>query len=246
MEWTDDAVLLSVRPHGEGNALLALMTRAQGRHNGLAKGAGARANAGRFQPGNLLKATWRGRLSEHLGHLTCETVGYPAAKLLDDPPRLAALTSALTIVETALPEREPHGEIFESLCHLIDSLTAAGEGWAADYARWELSLLGDLGYGLDLTRCAVSGAEAGLAFVSPKTGRAVTAAAAEPWAGKLIALPAFLTAPSQATAAPAPAEIDAALTLTGFFLERYVFAHRPGGMAPPARQRLADRIRRAC
>jgi DNA repair protein RecO (recombination protein O) len=243
MEWSEEGILLSVRPHGEGAAVLSLMTRGQGRHHGLAKGATSRSAGGRYQPGNRLLVTWRGRLSEQLGHFICELVDCPAARLLDDPLRLAGLTAALAVTEMALPEREPHAAVFDGLEALIRRLAAGDPGWAAQYARWELALLAELGYGLDLARCAVSGAREGLAFVSPKTGRAVSAAGAGQWRERLLPLPEFLIRAEAPE--PGPAAVAEALALTGYFLERHVFpmrTGRPGG--PPARERLLQRLGR--
>ncbi len=243
MEWSEDAILLSVRPHGEGAAVLSLMTREHGRHHGLAKGATSRSAGGRYQPGNRLQVTWRGRLSEQLGQFTCELVECPMASLLDDALRLAGLTAALAVTETALPEREPHPAAHDGLEALIRRLVAGDAAWLAHYARWELALLAELGYGLDLGNCAVTGERDGLAFVSPKTGRAVSADGAGLWRERLLPLPGFLLEPEAAT--PEPGEVADALALTGFFLERHVFsirAGRPG--APAARGRLLQRLSR--
>lgn len=242
MEWQEQGILLSARPHGEGGAVLSLLTRGQGRHAGLAKGGMSRSAGGRYQPGNRLLATWRGRLAEHLGHFTCELLDCPAARLMDDADRLAGLAAALAVAEASLPEREPHPGVFDGLAEFVATLESDSPGWTATYARWELALLTDLGYGLDLSACAVTGATQGLAFVSPKSGRAVAAEAAEPWRDRLLPLPAFLLDP----AAPASlAAVLEALTLTGFFLERHAFAAVPGRAAlPPARGRLIERLSR--
>jgi len=243
MEWSEDAILLSVRPHGEGAAVLSLMTREHGRHHGLAKGAMSRSAGGRYQLGNRLQVTWRGRLSEQLGQFTCELVECPMASLLDDALRLAGLTAALAVTETALPEREPHPAAHDGLDALIRQLVADDPAWLAHYARWELALLAELGYGLDLGNCAVTGERDGLAFVSPKSGRAVSAEGAGLWRERLLPLPAFLLEPE--AVAPDPGQVAEALDLTGFFLERHVFSIRPGRPgAPPARGRLLQRLSR--
>lgn len=244
MEWSEDAILLSMRPHGEGAAVLSLMTRGHGRHHGLAKGATSRSAGGRYQPGNRLLVTWRGRLAEQLGHFTCELVECPMASLLDDALRLAGLTAALAVTETALPEREPHPAAHDGLERLIHLLVAGDPGWLAHYARWELALLAELGYGLDLVDCAVTGGREGLAFVSPKTGRAVSAEGAGLWRERLLPLPLFLLRAE--APAPDPEQIADALALTGYFLERHVFPMRTGRPgAPPARDRLVQRLGRA-
>lgn len=243
MEWSEEGILLSVRPHGEGAAVLSLMTRGHGRHHGLAKGATSRSAGGRYQPGNRLLVTWRGRLSEHLGHFTCELVDCPMARLLEDALRLAGLTAALAVTETALPEREPHVAVHDGLEGLIHRLASGDPGWLVHYARWELALLAELGYGLDLANCAVTGERDGLAYVSPKTGRAVSAEGAGQWRERLLPLPTFLLRADAAE--PGPAAIGDALALTGYFLERHVFPTRTGRPgAPPARERLVQRLAR--
>jgi DNA repair protein RecO (recombination protein O) len=190
-----------------------------------------------LQPGNEVAAAWRGRLSEHLGTIGCELVRAHAARFLDDPDRLAGLTSAVALVGGALPEREPHGDVFASFARLIEALDSAAD-WPVQYVRWEQDLLGALGFGLDLRRCAVSGVTADLAYVSPRTGRAVSRTAGLPYHDKLLLLPEFLW-----HAAPADeAELVLGMTLTGHFLAHHVFAPQ-GRPFPAARTRLAQRMR---
>src|SRR5262250_869119 len=243
IEWSDDGIVLSARRHGESGAIVSLLTRAHGRHVGLVLGGAGRRARGVYEPGNRVAATWRARLSEHLGHYACELAESRAAALLDDALRLAALSSAAAILDATLPEREPHERLYDSLDNLVAQLCdpATGRSWPALYVRFELDLLTDLGFGLDLTRCAATGRSDDLAYVSPKTGRAVSTAAAEPYRDRLMSLPSFLRngAPSQ----PVPtADILAGLSLTGFFLEQHVFAHQPArSLLPPARERLLSR-----
>ena len=233
MDWIDDGIVLSARKHGEAAAIVTLLTRGHGRHAGLVRGgAGSRAR-GLYQPGNLLRATWRARLSEHLGNYTCELMRSHAAAVLDDPLPLLALSAACTMVETALPEREPHGTLFESLSALVAGLSR--DGWAARYVRWELSFLAELGFGLDLSSCAATGVNDGLAFVSPKSGRAVSAGAGAPYADRLLALPAFLL--DERDEPPAARDLAAGLKLTGFFLASHVFTPERRSL-PAARERL--------
>jgi len=243
IEWSDDGIVLSARRHGESGAIVSLLTRAHGRHAGLVLGGAGRRARGVYEPGNRVSAVWRARLSEHLGHYACELAESRAAALLDDALRLAALSSAAAILDAALPEREPHERLYDSLDALVARLCDPSASWPARYVRFELDLLSDLGFGLDLTRCAVTGHSNDLAYVSPKTGRAVSTPAAEPYRDRLLALPAFLRsgAPSQ----PAPAsDILAGLRLTGFFLEQHVFAHQPAhSQLPPARERLLSRLK---
>jgi DNA repair protein RecO (recombination protein O) len=244
IEWSDDGIVLSARRHGESGAIVSLLTRAHGRHAGLVLGGAGRRARGVYEPGNRVAATWRARLSEHLGHYACELAESRAAALLDDALRLAALSSAAAILDAALPEREPHERLYDSLDDLVARLCDLSASWPALYVRFELDLLTDLGFGLDLSRCAATGRSDDLAYVSPKTGRAVSSAAAEPYRDRLLTLPSFLRngAPSQ----PVPrADILAGLSLTGFFLEQHVFAHQPvHTLLPPARERLVALLQR--
>lgn len=244
VEWTAPAVVLEVRPHGEGGAVVSLLTEEHGRHAGLAKGGASRAQAGLWLPGNLVEARWIARLPDQLGALSAEMVHPAAALAMDDPLALALLSSACAIAADALPEREPHPRVFHALVSVIGHLAGGAEGVLADYIRWEALVLTELGYGLNLGACAVTGVTEGLTHVSPRSGRAVSAGAAAPYAGRLLPLPAFLRDPTQPSAAE---DWLAGLRLTGFFLARDVFAlqNRP---LPPAREaleaRLADRIGR--
>ena len=234
MEWTDDAFVLVARPHGESAAVVQLLTLRRGRHAGLVRG-GVRRRAV-AEPGNRVVATWRARLAEHLGAYVLEPVRSIAAEFLDDPPRLGTLAAACAVAEAALPEREPHPAVFDAMEALLASMAADdadNEVWPAIYVRWELGLLSELGFGLDLSRCVSTGASDNLAFVSPRTGRAVSLAAGEPYRDKLLMLPQFLVG------GPAPdrSDIAAGLKLTGHFLERHVF-HPMDKPLPPARDRM--------
>jgi len=237
MEWTEDGIVLAARRHGESGLVLSLLTRERGRHAGLVRGGAGRRARALYEPGNRLRATWKARLADHLGGFTCELAAANTAALLDDAARLAALTSACAVVEVALPEREPHPGAFDQLVELIALLP--GPDFAADYVRWELALLGELGFGLDLSSCAATGSSDDLAYVSPKSGRAVSRAAGAPYRGRLLALPGFLLADRPA----GPGDIGAGLRLTGHFLAQHVFSHRDRG-APAARSRLVERLSR--
>lgn len=231
--WIDDAILLSARRHGESSVIVALLTRAHGRHAGLVRGGAGKAARGVLQPGNRVHATWTARLEEHLGHLTCDLLTAHAAAVLDDPGRLAALSAACAVTEAAVPEREPVPGLFAAWEALLAGL--GGDDWAGAYVRWELALLADLGYGLDLSRCAATGVSSDLVYVSPKSGCAVSAAAGAPYRDKLLPLPAFLL-----NGAPAlPAEAAAGLRLTGYFLRRHAL---DGAGLPAARERLEERL----
>lgn len=241
MEWQAPAVVLSARPHGEGGAVVTVLTEAEGRHAGLVRGGAARGKAAVWQAGNLVEARWVARLAEQLGSLSGEMAHPAAALAMEDPLALALLAAACAVAEGALPERQAHPAVFHGLVGLIALLPGGAERVVADYVRWEAMLLTELGYGLDLARCAVTGEAEGLAFVSPRTGRAVTAAAAGVYRERLLPLPGFLLAEERERAndRAGPADWSAGLRLTGHFLGREVFAAR--GLPVP-RQMLADRI----
>ncbi|MCC6918630.1 MAG: DNA repair protein RecO, partial [Alphaproteobacteria bacterium] len=176
MEWAEEAIVLAARRHGESDAIVAVLTRGHGRCAGLVRGGAGRRAGPVLQPGNRIAARWRARLEGHLGTLAAELVHGHAARFLDDPDRLAALSAAAAVADLALPEREPHPRAFDGFVGLLAALEA-DTGWAAAYVRWELDLLAELGFGLDLARCAATGTEADLVYVSPRSGRAVSRAA---------------------------------------------------------------------
>lgn len=239
MEWRDTGIVLAARRHGENAAVVSLLTERHGRHAGLARGARGRRGRGLYQAGNTLSARWRARLAEHLGHYACELVRARAGLLLDDPPRLAALAAVCALAESALPERHPYPRVYAALGRLLDALEAT-ERWAEEVVRWELALLGELGFGLDLSACAATGATEGLAYVSPRSGRAVSRGAGAPYADRLLPLPRFLRGPD--AAAGSAADIADGLRLTGRFLDKHVFRGQ-GGRMPAARARLIERLR---
>src|SRR5215469_3303475 len=173
MLWRDTGFDLATRRHGENALIVDLLTREHGRHAGLVRGGQSPRVRAMLQSGNEVAAVWRGRLDEHLGTIACEMLRAHAARFLDDPGRLAGLTSAAALVGAALAEREPHEDVFASFTQLIEAFDSAVD-WPAQYVRWEQNLLRALGFGLDLRHCAVSGATTGLAYVSPRTGRAVS------------------------------------------------------------------------
>lgn len=238
IDWTDDGIVLAARKHGETSAIVTLMTRAHGRHLGLVRGGAGRRARGMLQPGNRVHARWRARLSEHLGAYSCEMTGAVAATLLKDRLRLAGLSAACAVTEATLPEREPHPRVYDGLAGLLAAL--AGDHWPSAYVRWELALLSELGFGLDLSACAATGRNDQLAYVSPKSGRAVSLAAGEPYRRRLLELPGFMLSE---TAVGSPGDVALGLKLTGYFLESNVFRHLERGL-PPARNRLAQRLGR--
>ena len=262
MDWTDNGIVLSARRHGESHAIASLLTRAHGRHAGLVHGGWGRRGRAALQPGNAVHARWRARIPEHLGTFTLEPILTSAARLFHDPLRLAALASACALADAALSEREPHPATHDALAELLAALQrdapggagrpnekpgaedAAGSmgfgacapGWPETYVRWEVRLLADLGFGLDLKSCAQTGTDTDLAFVSPRTGRAVSEGAAGPWRDRLLPLPGFLTGTDGRN--PAVEAIAQGLALTAHFLDRHVFAPH-GRTMPAARRRLA-------
>ncbi len=238
MDWNDDGIVLAARRHGEHALIVQLLTREHGRHAGLVRGGAGARQRGNYQPGNFVAAQWRGRLPEHLGAYVCEVKRSHAAPLLDDPLRLAALSAACAVGEAALPEREPHGPVFEGFLALLEALDSE-RGWGEVYIRWELGVLAELGYGLDLSECAATGRNDELAYVSPKSGRAVSLSAGEPYRDRLLPLPAFLAGSGPAL----PSELAQGLRLTGYFLKARLFAALDRGL-PAARQRLAERAAR--
>ena len=222
-------------PYGDGDALATVLTEEHGAHRGLARGGASRSKAGTWQPGNLVQVRWVARLSDQLGAFTAELVHPGAALAMDDALALAVLASACAVAEGALTEREPHPAVFAGLLQVITQLSA-GPAVLTGVITWELALLRELGYGLDFSSCALTGATDELSWVSPRTGRAVSEAASGPWKERLLPLPAFLTGGE-----PTPAGWAAGLALTGHFLARDAFGsqHRP---LPPARDRLAVRV----
>jgi DNA repair protein RecO (recombination protein O) len=237
MEWHAPAIVVATRPHGESGAVVTLLTEAHGRHAGLAKGGASRAQAPLWQPGNLVEVRWIARLPDQLGALSGELVHPAAALAMEDPLALATLRAATATAEAALPEREPHPRVFHGLVALIARLAESAAAALPDLVRWEADLLADLGYGLDLAACALTGTREALDFVSPRTGRAVSAAAAGEWRDRLLPLPPFLLGQNPS----GPADWLAGLRLTGHFLARDVFGtqHRP---PPAARDALVERL----
>jgi len=231
MEWRDEGIVIASRPHGETAAVVTALTREHGRHAGLVRGGVGRRAKGAIQPGNRVQLEWKARLAEQLGNFSWELIAPDGTRWLGDPKRLAAVVSACALVDATLPERESHPMAYGALAGLLSALTA--EDWPTRYVRWELGLLTELGYGLDLSRCAATGSNDDLAYVSPRTGRAVSLSAGERYREQLLILPGFL---GEARAAE-PDELRAGLTLTGHFLERWIFPTL-NRRVPPARARL--------
>jgi DNA repair protein RecO (recombination protein O) len=234
MEWTDNGVVLGVRRHGEANAILELITRDHGRHLGLVRGATGSRMRPVLQPGNSVRAIWRARLDEHLGHYAVEGLDLRAAAFLPIPHALFGVTHMAGLCRL-LPERDPHPAIYDAALGVLERMHDRALAGAA-IARFELQLIAELGFGLDLQSCALTGEPADLAYVSPKSGRAVSRAAGGPWADKLLRLPGFL-ADSELDTPPSFGELADAFALTGFFLGRHIFEPRGEG-EPQARARF--------
>jgi DNA repair protein RecO (recombination protein O) len=235
MNWSDQGIVLSARPHGESALIVHLLTREHGRHAGLVRGGQGARGGSLYQPGNRLSARWSGRLAEHLGAYSCELETAFAARILDQPERLLALSAAAAILERGLPEREPHPACFDGLVVLLNCLV--DDHWAEVYVRWELALLAELGFGLDLTSCALGGDKEELSHVSPKSGRAVSFREGEPYRDRLLVLPEFLAG----RGGGGREAVGQGLALTGHFLERHIF-HPQDRRLPAARERLVERF----
>jgi DNA repair protein RecO (recombination protein O) len=235
MEWSDDAIVLSVRALGETSAIVEALTRTHGRHLGVVRGGASRKTRPILQPGNSVRTHWRARLSEHLGNFSVEPLRLRAGEMLEHRDALTGL-NAFSSIAAVLPEREPHESVYEVAEILLNAMREDGfEHWAPLYVRWEAGLLDALGFGLDLSRCAVNGTIDDLRYISPRTGRAVSGEAGAAYAERLFALPPFLLGSQNAS--PTRAEIAAALRLTEhFILERVLKPH--GRELPQARARL--------
>jgi DNA repair protein RecO (recombination protein O) len=238
MQWSDDGFVLGIRRHGEANAILELMTREHGRHLGLVRGGAGSRMRPVLQPANAVRAHWRARLDDHLGTYTIEPIALRAGALFADPHAVFAITHLATMARL-LPERDPHEVVFDALevivSHLHDPALCA-----TLVVRFELLMLSELGFGLDLGSCAATGSSSDLIFVSPKSGRAVSRGAGEPWRDRLLALPAFLAGESERADAR---DIQAGFELTAFFLARHVLEPR-GLMLSDARAHFIAAVRR--
>ncbi|MCF8466719.1 MAG: DNA repair protein RecO [Sneathiella sp.] len=246
MNWNDTGLILSVRKHGENSVILHAFTRDHGRSAGLVRGGVGRRLRGILQPGNEVDLAWRSRLAEQLGSFTVEARKSYSSALFDAPLALAASSSALALLDIALPEREPHLMLYEATLLLFQSLETETHIWPLLLIRWELGLLAEIGYGLDLSQCASTGTTEDLVYVSPKSGRAVSAAAGRPYHDKLLKLPAFLQEQRKETVAEnevPPEDILDGLALTGYFIEKFVAEHRPN-VHLAARERLMSAFRR--
>ncbi|MEL6618195.1 MAG: DNA repair protein RecO [Pseudomonadota bacterium] len=234
MEWRGTGILLTARRHGETSAIIDVFTEERGRHAGVVRGGTSRKVAPVLQPGAQLDVAWRARLEDHIGTFAVEPVRSRAALVMDDRLALAGLNAVTALLAFCLPEREPHRALYRRTEQLLD-LLGQNEVWPLAYLRWELSLLEDMGFGLDLSVCAVTGATEGLAYVSPKSGRAVSRAGAGEWVDRLLPLPPVLRGEGEAP----DEEVAQGLRTTGYFLESHLapdLGHKP---LPEARGRFA-------
>jgi DNA repair protein RecO (recombination protein O) len=237
VEWTDDAVVLAARPYGETQALLEVFARDHGRAGAIVHGGASRRTRPTLQAGNIVRLTWKARTADQLGFFAPVELMEPhAARVLDDAAALAALASATALVRTAA-ERQPYPGLYDALVVLLDAF-AHPDLWPAIYTRFELGLLAELGYGIDLSACAVTGARDDLAWVSPRSGRAASRQAGAPYADKLLRLPPFLV---DASAPLQSGDVADALALAGWFLERRLFDVRGEGL-PDSRRRLIEAL----
>jgi len=239
MEWRDEGIILGTRKHGETSAILEVMTRAHGRHLGLVRGGRSRRMQPVLQPGNRVDLVWRARLDEHMGLYQVEPLELHAARLFDSACAVYGLQTLAAHLRL-LPERDPHEDLYRTLALLVahlDEPAAAGEL----IVRFELLVLDELGFGLDLARCAATGRGDDLAFVSPKSGRAVSREAGQPWAERMLPLPAFLR--RGAGVRPDLAAMEDAFRLSAFFFARHVYEPR-GLEAPDARAGLIAALRK--
>jgi DNA repair protein RecO (recombination protein O) len=239
MDWRDQGILLTVRRHGESSALIEVFTEDHGLHAGLVRGGASRKMAPHLQPGAQLDLTWSARLEDHLGTYKAEPLRSRAAMALSGRLALAGLNAVCALLAFALPDRAPYPALYHRSSALLDLLDSE-DLWPLAYLRWELSLLEDLGYGLDLSACAATGVTQDLRYVSPKTGRAVSGAAAGDWADRLLPLPPVM----RGEGAAEDIEILTALRTTGFFLESKLAPALGNRPIPEARGRFLDALAR--
>ncbi|SFT88326.1 DNA replication and repair protein RecO [Sedimentitalea nanhaiensis] len=235
MEWRDQGILLSMRRHGESAAIIEVFTQDHGRHAGVVRGGASRRIAPVLQPGAQLDLLWRARLEDHIGTYQVEPIRSRAAAALSDRLTLAGLNAVTSLLSFCLPEREVHASLYRRSEQLLD-LLGRNDVWPLAYLNWEVALLDDMGFGLDLGRCAVSGATEGLVYVSPKSGRAVSVEGAGDWAHRMLPLPPVLRG-----AGPAQdGEVAEALRTTGFFIENHLAPALGNKPVPEARARFVD------
>lgn len=240
MDWRDTGILLLLRKHGETSAIIEAFTPEHGRHAGVVRGASSRKLGPVLQPGAQLDLQWRARLEDHLGSYTVELQRSRAAQAMGSRMALAGLNAVVALLGFCLPEREPHLPLYRRSESLLD-LLGQDDLWPLAYLRWEMALLEELGYGLDLSACAVTGANAHLMYISPKSGRAVSATGAGAWADRLLPLPPVLRGEGDAS----DTEVIKALRVTGYFLESKLAPALGTRPLPEARAQWIDRLEQA-
>jgi len=236
MEWIASGRIVAVRSHGETGAIIEVLTAEHGRHAGLVRGGRSRTMRPILQPGNRVRAVWCARLESHLGSFQIEGEDLSAGMLMEYPLALSGLNAACAMASLCLPEREPHPSVANAFEVLIDAMDTP-DLWPTLYVRWEVGLLADLGYGLDFDACAATGATENLIYVSPKSGRAVSAQAGEPYKDRMLALPAFMKESME----PDSGDVGAGLKLTAHFIERCIL-WPTNRMLPIARERMVERL----
>ena len=236
MEWRDEGIIVQSRKYGEYDAILEVLTREHGRRSGIVKGGFGRRQRGNIQPGNEVSVTWRGRLENQLGTYSVELNNARVISFLYQPAKLAALNSCCSVLCVAVPENESHEPLLDGYIAFLDTLAAAGEdilNWAPLIVRWELGLLKELGFGLNLETCAATGVSEDLIYVSPKSGRAVCRVAGSAYHDKMLALPPYLLGNSENITLN---DVNNGLALTEFFMERHMLS--PFGKKIPQARRL--------
>lgn len=240
IDWTDEGAILASRPFGENSVILDIFSAQHGRHAGVVRGGGSRKNAPILQPGAQVSVAWKARLESHLGSFTVEPLRSRAAAAMGDRLSLAGLNAVCALLAYVLPEREAHASLYDQTMALLDLLGQV-DLWPLAYLRWEQALLDEMGFGMDLSRCAVRGVNEELIYVSPKSGRAVSREAAAEWADRMLPLPPVLAGKGDAS----HADIVTALGTTGYFIENRLMRSLGDRPMPAARGRLLDAINRA-
>ena len=238
MKWEDEGIVLAVRPYGERNLIIDSFTPSKGRHSGMVRNANSNKTVNYLEPGVQLRLVWAARLHEHLGIFSTELVKSRTLNLIKSRDALLGFNSMLSILLITLPEREPFEKIYSKTIGLIE-LIENRDDWIAKYVEWELFILSELGYGLDLSTCVVSGENSNLIYVSPKSGRAVSESAGKDWKNKLLALPLFLLQEQNCVSS---GELLDGLTLTGYFLRKWALPNIERKSLPNARQRFINSL----
>jgi DNA repair protein RecO (recombination protein O) len=239
MEWRAEGILISVRRHGENNAIIEVLTEEYGRHAGVVRGGASRKQAPILQPGAQVDVSWRARLEDHLGTFSVEPIRSRAAQVMDDRLAMAGLNALCGLLGFALAERDPHPELYHRTLDLFDRL-GTDQFWPLTYLEWELALLEDMGFGLDLSSCAVTGSTQELIYVSPRTGRAVSREGAGEWASRLLPLPDMLRGVGDGSFTG----LNDALLTTGHFLTNWMAAELGNNPLPASRDRLVSAMKK--